>query len=98
MRHPVCGYLCSFSDHSPRGLKPFAPTSIDEIKTGMRVLVTRSSGRIGKGTVKWKGKLDGHSEHFIGIELETPSECNFYAVFLFIEIILTAVPTKKLSA
>lgn len=41
---------------------------------GMRVLVTRSSGRTGKGIVKWKGHLQGHADQFIGIELETPSK------------------------
>ena len=80
----VHGNLRFVLDLSPRGLKPFAPTSIDEIETGMRVLVTRSSGRIGKGTVKWKGKLDGHSDHFIGIELETPSKCTFVQLYLYL--------------
>ena len=53
--------------------KSFAPISIDDILIGMRVLVTRSGSKgTGKGVVKWKGYLEGHSDPFIGIELETP--------------------------
>ena len=49
------------------------PESPNDVVPGMKVLVTRNSGRIGKGVLKWKGKLPGHSEIFLGIELETPS-------------------------
>ena len=71
-----------FADYLKRPTKPFAPLSMDDILVGMRVLVTRSSGRIGKGVVKWKGYLDGHAEPFIGIELETPSNYTSNYVFL----------------
>eukprot|EP00794_Sanderia_malayensis_P000591 gene591-1251_t len=48
----------------------FYPKSPREISVGMRALVTRTSGRLGKGIVKWKGSLPGHTECFLGIELE----------------------------
>ncbi|XP_065057390.1 centrosome-associated protein 350-like isoform X2 [Rhopilema esculentum] len=68
-------HTTSPQDHSTQHLKPFAPNSIDDILIGMKVLITRSSssGRIGKGVVKWKGRLAGHNEQFIGIELEAPN-------------------------
>ena len=55
-------------------LKPFAPESPEDIKLGMRVLVTRTSGRVGKGIVMWKGSLPGHNDTFLGVELETSSK------------------------
>ena len=39
----------------------------------MKVTVSRASGRLSRGTVKWIGSLPGQPGDFVGIELET--EC-----------------------
>lgn len=49
--------------------KPFAPTSSEDIRVGMEVLVTRSRGQIGRGKVKFVGQLPGKDEAYVGLEL-----------------------------
>ena len=49
--------------------KPFAPTSSEDIRLGMEVLVTRSRGQIGRGKVKFVGQLPGKDEPYVGLEL-----------------------------
>ena len=49
----------------------FVPHSLDEIQVGMRVLVTRSMGKPGKGVVKYIGSLPEKKEVYLGIELDT---------------------------
>lgn len=54
--------------------KPFAPTSSEDIRLGMEVLVTRSRGQIGRGKVKFVGQLPGKDEPYVGLELRRGEE------------------------
>ena len=50
--------------------KPFAPSSADDICLGMRVLVTRTRGKIGRGVVRYVGNLPGRTDTYLGVELD----------------------------
>ena len=51
----------------------FCPIAPRDLKLGMKVSVSRTSGRLSRGTVKWIGSLPGRPGDFVGVELET--EC-----------------------
>ncbi|XP_022808123.1 TNF receptor-associated factor 6-like isoform X4 [Stylophora pistillata] len=62
--------LSSCATHHPRLLvRPFAPDNIRDIKLGMELLVTRSRGQSGRGTVRYIGKILGRKDDYIGVEL-----------------------------
>ena len=64
--------------------KPFAPKSSTDIHVGMRVLVTRSRGEIGRGVVKYVGPIPGRKDTYIGVELGPGNgEHIFYTPALF---------------
>ncbi|EDO30311.1 predicted protein [Nematostella vectensis] len=51
--------------------KPFAPNSPQDIQLGMRVLVTRTRGNVGRGVVKYVGSLPDRTDTYIGVELDS---------------------------
>ena len=55
-----------------RGIKsvPFCPTSVEDLRLGMKVSVNRSRPMLSRGTVKWTGTLPGHTGDYVGIELD----------------------------
>jgi len=52
---------------------PFCPTTVYDLKIGMKVSVSRTSGRLSRGVVKWIGTLPNRYGDFVGVELETES-------------------------
>ena len=48
---------------------------------GMKVSLTRQSGRMSRGTVKWIGTLPQHQGDYVGVELESESEILFIYLF-----------------
>ena len=63
--------------------KPFAPTSSEDIRVGMEVLVTRSRGQIGRGKVKFVGQLPGKDEAYVGLELRRGEGMMLFVVATF---------------
>uniref|UniRef100_A0A7M5X0B5 CAP-Gly domain-containing protein n=1 Tax=Clytia hemisphaerica TaxID=252671 RepID=A0A7M5X0B5_9CNID len=65
-----------FSDspwnHSPTS-HPFCPTSSHDIQIGMMISLSRASGRLSRGQVKWIGTFPHHQGDYIGVELESES-------------------------
>lgn len=57
-----------FSRFSPR--RPFAPSSISDIRVNDVVKFSRPGGKITKGIVKYVGSLPGKSDQYLGLELE----------------------------
>ena len=57
---------------------PFCPTTSHDLRMGMKVSLTRASGRMSRGTVKWIGLLPRHQGDYVGVELESESK-----IFLF---------------
>lgn len=55
---------------------PFCPTTVYDLKMGMKVSVSRTSGRLSRGVVKWIGTLPNRYGDFVGVELETESRLN----------------------
>ncbi|XP_041350917.1 uncharacterized protein LOC121369903 [Gigantopelta aegis] len=51
------------------GLKPFAPRTPADIKTGDVVKFSRQGGKLSQGTVKYVGHLPGRSDAYLGVEL-----------------------------
>ena len=44
---------------------------------GMKVSLTRASGQMSRGTVKWLGLLPHHQGDYVGVELESESKIFF---------------------
>uniref|UniRef100_A0A7M5WYY8 CAP-Gly domain-containing protein n=1 Tax=Clytia hemisphaerica TaxID=252671 RepID=A0A7M5WYY8_9CNID len=59
--------------YSPTSSLPFCPTSSHEIRIGMKISLSRASGRLSRGQVKWIGTLPHHQGDYIGVELESES-------------------------
>ena len=53
---------------SPR--RPYAPSSINDIRLNDLIKFSRPGGKISKGIVKYIGSLPGKSDHYLGLELE----------------------------
>ena len=49
---------------------------------GMKVSLTRASGQMSRGTVKWLGLLPHHQGDYVGVELESESKIFFYISYL----------------
>ena len=53
---------------SPR--RPYAPTSITDIRPNDLIKFSRPGGKISKGVVKYIGPLPGKNDQYLGLELE----------------------------
>lgn len=53
---------------SPR--RPYAPSSITDIRLNDLIKFSRPGGKISKGIVKYVGTLPGKSDQYLGLELE----------------------------
>lgn len=53
---------------SPR--RPYAPSSITDIRLNDLIKFSRPGGKISKGVVKYIGTLPGKSDQYLGLELE----------------------------
>ena len=53
---------------SPR--RPYAPSSITDIRLNDLIKFSRPGGKISKGIVKYIGTLPGKSDQYLGLELE----------------------------
>lgn len=60
--------IFSFSLNSPR--RPYAPSSINDVRINDIVKFSRPGGKISKGVVKYIGPLPGKSDQYLGLELE----------------------------
>ena len=56
---------CSFS---PK--RPYAPSSINDIRLNDLIKFSRPGGKISKGVVKYIGSLPDKSDQYLGLELE----------------------------
>lgn len=57
-----------FDFFSPR--RPYAPSSISDIRLNDLIKFSRPGGKISKGIVKYIGSLPGKSDQYLGLELE----------------------------
>lgn len=55
-------------EFSPR--RPYAPSSISDIRLNDLIKFSRPGGKISKGVVKYIGTLPGKSDQYLGLELE----------------------------
>ena len=53
---------------------------------GMKVSLTRASGQMSRGTVKWLGLLPHHQGDYVGVELESESKFFFYISYLSVTV------------
>ena len=60
--------------HSPR--RPYAPSSINDIRLNDIIKFSRPGGKISKGIVKYIGPLPGKNDHYLGLELEDEGQKN----------------------
>ena len=56
------------SSFSPR--RPYAPSSITDIRLNDLIKFSRPGGKISKGIVKYIGPLPGKTDQYLGLELE----------------------------
>ncbi len=75
-----------FRSYSPR--RPYAPSSITDIRLYDLIKFSRPGGKISKGIVKYIGSLPGKSDQYLGLELEDEGnkkkkrQLKFYSFFL----------------
>lgn len=57
-----------FFEYSPR--RPYAPSSISDIRLNDLIKFSRPGGKISKGIVKYIGPLPAKSDQYLGLELD----------------------------
>lgn len=65
--------LIGIFQFSPR--RPYAPSSINDIRLNDMIKFSRPGGKISKGVVKYIGTLPGKSDQYLGLELEDEGKC-----------------------